>query len=139
LKPVTFTRKVRRLNVSYVIGKVRLSSSTRMGMNHVPQVRIEKTWYEYDPSHEKYAKGFGIIIKFAYTGMTTTRGGLRRDNKWPSWTAEQNFSLLSGPHALKVGGMIRLKIGRFDNQQAGNVSFTSLADIQSNTPSSVTL
>src|SRR5206468_1010752 len=116
LEPVAFTSKVRRLNVGYVIGKGRMSSSTRMGLNHVPQVRIEKTWYEYDPSHEKYAKGFGIINKFAYTGMTTTRGGLRRVNKWPSWTAEQQFSVLTGRHALKFGGMLRLKIGGFDNQ-----------------------
>ena len=139
LEPVAFTSKVRRLNVGYVIGKGRMSSSTRMGLNHVPQVRIEKTWYEYDPSHEKYTKGFGIINKFAYTGMTTTRGGLRRVNKWPSWTAEQQFSLLTGPHALKVGGTLRLKIGGFDNQQAGSVSFNTLADVQTNTPNSVTL
>src|SRR5499433_915233 len=139
LEPTRFISRVVRLNVGYVIGKGRLSSSTRMGMNHVPQVRIEKSWYEYDPSHEKYAKGFGIINKFSYPGMTTTRGGLRRVNKWPSWTAEQQVSLLTGPHALKIGGMVRLKIGGFDNQQAGNVAFNTLADIQNNTPSSVTL
>ena len=139
LEPTRFTSRVVRLNVGYVIGKGRLSSSTRMGMNHVPQVRIEKSWYEYDPSHEKYAKGFGIINKFSYPGMTTTRGGLRRVNKWPSWTAEQQFSLLTGPHNLKFGAMVRLKIGGFDNQQAGNVAFNTLADIQNNTPNSVTL
>src|SRR5207249_857695 len=40
---------------------------------------------------------------------------------------------------LKVGGTLRLKIGGFDNQQAGSVAFTSLADVQTNTPNSVTL
>ena len=139
LEPTRFTSRVVRLNVGYVVGKGRLTSSTRMGMNHVPQVRIEKSWYEYDPTHEKYAKGFGIINKFSYPGMTTTRGGLRRVNKWPSWTAEQQISLLSGPPALKFGGMVRLKIGGFDNQQAGNVAFNTSADIQNNTPNSVTL
>jgi Carboxypeptidase regulatory-like domain/TonB dependent receptor len=139
LETVRFTSRVVRLNVGYVVGKGRLTSSTRMGMNHVPQVRIEKTWYEYDPSHEKYAKGFGIINKFSYPGMTTTRGGLRRVNKWPSWTAEQQLSWLTGPHALKFGAMVRLKVGGFDNQQAGNVAFNTLSDIQNNTPNAVTL
>jgi hypothetical protein len=138
LNPRTTTSRAIRGNVSYVIGKGRWTSSTRFGYNQNLGQRVEKFWYEKDPSKPETVEGWRGVPAILFANMTNIT---QRENRtWdiiPSGSAEQQFSIFRGSHSIKFGGIYNLRRGGSPDTTNAGVNFQTLDDILRNTPSSV--
>jgi hypothetical protein len=146
LAPVQFIGELRRGTVGYVIGKGRLTSSTRAGFNSFRQQRIDAVWQKaaydanYDSTKPGYAAYWRGMPNISYPGVTLGGGSQDRGiNRAPIWTFEQQFAMLSGAHSLKFGGRLLYLRGGIDEINKASVSFQNLTDLMNNTPSGVSL
>jgi hypothetical protein len=137
--PDVYHAQNERGSINYVIGKARWTSSTRIGFYRlfeprdaifnintpVPGGRVEKT------------PGGLRIPAIAYSGMTSLDGRVQHRGLSPGYTYEQQFAIFRGKHSWKFGGLLHLRSGGKTTIDPEGVSFQTLADIQNNTPSSV--
>ncbi len=138
LNPRTFQSTMLRGTTSYVIGRGRWTSSTRIGINFNRGQRLEKYWNEKDPGKPETVEGWRGVPAILYTAMTNIN---QRENKqWgiePSWSMEQQFSIFRGAHSWKFGGKADLRRGGAPDTTNASVSYQVLDDVLRNTPSSV--
>jgi hypothetical protein len=139
LNPRTTTGRPIRANASYVIGKGSWTSSTRVGFNQNLGQRVEKFWYEKDPSVPETVEGWRGVPSITYPSMTTLSRGNRYWGVIPNWSFEQQIALLRGVHAFKFGGVFSSPGSGNPDLMNSNVSFQNITDVRNNTPSGVNM
>jgi hypothetical protein len=137
LNPQITNAFTRRLNGNYVIGKGRLTSSTRAGINWNYFDRIDAIWNARDPHRAESLPAGRGLPGISFPGLT----GFNRDNRQqgliPSYSIEQQFALFNGTHSWKFGALLSLPSGGQAQTTSSQVNYLTLADVQANTPSSV--
>ena len=127
----------RRANASYVIGRGRWVSSSRVGYNQNYQDKYEKFWLERDPNRTATIPGWTHISAISFPGMTGLNREARNWGMIPSWSVDQQISLVRGTHSLKFGGNFNLVQGGTPDSESGLVTYQTLQDLMRNEPASV--
>src|SRR5262245_23878650 len=137
--PDVFHAQNERGSLNYVLGKAHWTAATRIGYNRnfeprdatfntntpVPGNRVERT------------PGGLRVPAIGYTGLTGLGGRVQHRGLLPGYSFDQQFALFRWKHSWKFGALLNLRSGGKTTIDPEGVSFQALADIQNNTPSSV--
>lgn len=137
--PDVFRAQSERGSVNYVLGRSRWTAATRIGYNRAYEPR-DATWNTATvvPGNRTEVTPGGLRVgAFTYPGMTSLSGRVQHRGLSPSYSVEQQFSLIRGQHSWKFGGILNLRSGGKTTIDPEGLAFQTLADVQNNTPSSV--
>jgi outer membrane receptor protein involved in Fe transport len=131
-----------RIALQYVLSRGSWVSESRFGWNRSFLDRVQDFWYAMDPSKpaETVKTKVGRRIPLmTVSGFFSTVSAEILELKGRSWSADQKFSRIIGPHNVKLGFRWYRQGGSKTNPQNPNVTFLNLNDLFANVPNSVVL
>jgi Carboxypeptidase regulatory-like domain/TonB dependent receptor-like, beta-barrel len=141
--PVVFDTSNRRATASYALTKARWSSETRFGYSYNYLSRIAPGVNLLDPVHPgplEPATGPNRrmlpTITFPGLQLIGSEGHIRGQR--PSYSFEQQLTLVTDNHAFKFGGRYAAPRGGRANVQDANFAYLTEADIVANRPTGAT-
>lgn len=131
-----------RIALQYVLSRGPWVSESRFGWNRSFLDRVQDFWYVSDPSRPpetaKTVVGRRIPL-MTVSGFFSTVSSEILELHGRSWSADQKFSRIIGPHNVKLGFRWYRQGGSKTNPQNPNVTFLNLTDLFANVPNSVVL
>ncbi|HEX5481987.1 MAG TPA: TonB-dependent receptor [Terriglobia bacterium] len=137
--PRIYENALDRGSVSYVTGGSNWTSETRFGYDRTIQDRLDQFFTLVAPD----APSGGITYGDRIPDLQTSLGwggpdGEINHSGGPFWELEEKFALMMGRHSLKFGSDFHHSTGTRNNPQIPDFFYSSMDDLLSNTPSSVT-
>ncbi len=132
-----FESKSRRLSASYALARGAWSAETRFGYNDNELTRIEDFGFVNDPNEAATIEFMRMVPSISFPGLTTVAAEWHIRGAAPSYSFEQQFTVVTTKHAFKFGGIYNRVQGGRTNPANPLVSFQSITDLINNDPSSV--
>jgi outer membrane receptor protein involved in Fe transport len=140
-QPRVWVSLTRRASASYAVARGNWSSETRFGYNYNWLSRTDPFYNVLDPVNpgpiDINAKNRRQIPSISFPGLLTLGSEQHTRGQQPSYSFEQQATLIAGKHSFKVGGIYATPRGGRFNVTGPSFSFTSEADILANRPSSI--
>ena len=140
-QPRLWNSLTRRASASYAVAMGRWSSETRFGYNYNWLSRTDPFYMVQDPVNpgppELEAKNRRQLPSIAFPGLITLGGEQHTRGQRPSYSFEQQVSMVAGSHNVKLGGIFATPRGGRFNDTGPVFSYASAADLTLNRPSSV--
>ena len=140
-QPRVWVSLTRRASASYAVARGNWSSETRFGYNYNWLSRTDPFYNVLDPVNpgpeDINAKNRRQIPSISYPGLLTLGSEQHTRGQQPSYSFEQQSTLIAGKHSFKVGGIYATPRGGRFNVTGPSFSFSSEADILANRPSSI--
>jgi hypothetical protein len=140
-QPRVWVSTTRRASASYAIARGSWSSETRFGYNYNWLSRTDPFYNVLDPvnpgSLDLNAKNRRQLPSISYTGLLTLGSEQHTRGQQPSYSFEQQATLVTGKHSVKFGGIFATPSGGRFNVTGPVFTFPTEADVMANRPSSV--
>ncbi len=140
-QPRVWHSTTRRASASYALARGRWSSETRFGYNYNWLSRTDPFYMVLDPVNpgpeDINAKNRRQIPSIAYPGLLTLGSEQHTRGQLPSYSVEQQLTMVAGNHSFKVGGIYATPSGGRFNVTGPAFTFSNEADLMANRPSSV--
>jgi len=140
-QPRVWVSLTRRASASYAVARGNWSSETRFGYNYNWLSRTDPFYNVLDPVNpgpsDINAKNRRQIPSIAYPGLLTLGSEQHTRGQQPSYSFEQQATMIAGKHSFKVGGIYATPRGGRFNVTGPAFSFSSEADIINNRPSGI--
>ena len=126
----------RRASGSYAFAKGRWSSESRVGYNYNWLTRTDPYFGVTDPAQGAPAgrSEHRGVARLGFPGIVNPEGEQHVRGTAPSYTAEQQVTLVTNRHSFKFGGMYGLFRGGRWNYAAPTLSYQTLDDLIGNRP-----
>jgi Carboxypeptidase regulatory-like domain/TonB dependent receptor-like, beta-barrel len=139
--PTVFDTSSRRASASYALARGRWSSETRFGYNHAYLSRVNPGVLLLDPVKpgplEVTGKNRRMLPTISFPGLQSIGIEAHIRGQQPSYSFEQQATLVTDKHAFKFGGLYATPRGGRLNVQGGNFSYLTEADVLANRPTSI--
>ena len=139
-QPRVWVSTTRRASASYAIARGNWSSETRFGYNYNWLSRTDPFYNVLDPVNpgpsDINAKDRRQLPSIAYPGLLTLGSEQHTRGQQPSYSFEQQATLIAGRHSVKFGGIFATPSGGRFNVTGPVFTYSSEADITANRPSS---
>ena len=140
--PTQFDLLTRRANVSYANARGRWSSESRFGVSYNFLSRINWGNYLLDPNgpgpFEPVSEmGRRQISLISFPGLQSIGGEAHIRGQIPSYSFEQQVTLVADRHAFKFGGIYATPRGGRQNVQSASVTYDSEAELAANRPARI--
>ena len=133
-----FNSRTDRFATSYVIGRGQWTAETRFGYNRNYMARLDGFLNVVDPNTPETIPFGRRVTALRFTGMDDMyQSELHRRGLAPTYSFEQQLSYVRGKHSFKFGGLFMRPAGGRPDADNGGVSFQTLQDLLTNTPSQV--
>lgn len=132
-----FESQSRRVSTSYALARGRWSAETRFGYNDNKLTRVEDFGFVNDPGKPATIEFMRMVPAITFPGLTTVAAEWHIRGAAPSYSFEQQFTLVTAKHAFKFGGIYNQVQGGRTNPANPNVAFQSITDLLNNDPSGV--
>jgi outer membrane receptor protein involved in Fe transport len=141
-QPRVWISTTRRASASYAFARSSWSSETRFGYNYNWLSRTDPFYNVLDPvnpgSKDLDAKNRRQLPSISYPGLLTLGSEQHTRGQQPSYSFEQQATLVTGKHSFKFGGIYATPSGGRFNVTGPSFTFSSEADVVANRPSSIT-
>lgn len=143
-EPTVFTTKNWRTAASYAIARGRASFETRFGYSYTPFLRVNAGVNLLDPINpgplsNVYTSNRRLLPNIIFPGLQSFGDEGHGRGQQPSYSAEQQITLVTEEHAFKFGGIYSTPRGGRFNTQASEFSFNTEADLLANRPASISI
>jgi hypothetical protein len=137
-----FLNEQDRVAAQYALARRNWTSETRIGWNRSSLDRLNDFWMVLDP---RVTGDEDLTDPARRVGQMTLSSGFSTPTaevlamRGRSYSVEQKFGRIAGPHALKAGFRWGREAGSKTNPQNPAFTFQTVADLLSNTPNSMNL
>ena len=140
-QPTVFTTRSRRATASYALARGRWSSESRFGYSYAYLSRVNSGVLLLDPVNpgpiEIDAQNRRMLPTITFPGLQVIGSEAHDRGQQPSYSGEQQLTLVTDKHAVKFGGRFAATRGGRLNTQGSSFGYQTEAEILSNTASSV--
>jgi hypothetical protein len=135
-RPRVWKSLTRRATASYALARGRWSSETRFGTSYNWLSRTDPYFNVTDPAAppETTRDDHRGVARLGFPGITNPEGEQHVRGTVPSYTLNQQITIVTDRHGIKFGGIYNLFRGGRWNYAAPTVQFDNLADLLANRP-----
>ena len=137
-----FLNEQDRVAAQYALARNNWTSETRIGWNRSALDRLNDFWMVLDPrvtGEEDLTDPARRVGQMSLTSGFSTPTAEVLAMRGRSYSVEQKFGRIAGPHALKAGFRWGREAGSKTNPQNPAFSFQTIADLLANRPNSMNL
>ena len=140
-QPTTFTTRSRRATASYALARGRWSSESRFGYTYAYLSRVNSGVLLLDPVNpgpmDIEAQNRRMLPTITFPGLQVIGSEAHVRGQQPSYSGEQQLTMVTDKHAFKFGGRYAATRGGRLNTQGSSFGYQTEAEILSNRASSV--
>ena len=132
-QPRRWVSTTRRVSASYAVARGRWSSETRFGYNDNPLSRTDPFYLKQDPVNpgpsDINAKNRRQLPSISFPGLLSLGSEQHTRGQQPSYSFEQQATLVTDRHAFKFGGIGALPRGGRFNVTGPSFGYQTEADV----------